>query len=51
MSKLLWFLSGGITGVYLAQNYNIPNIEDLLTELKSKISEFEIVSGKKPPKS
>ena len=35
------FLVGFTTGVYVAQNYNIPEITSLITFVRDKLTEYE----------
>lgn len=41
MGQLLSFIAGIITGSYLAQNYNIPDVKTKLFELKNQIENIE----------
>ena len=41
MGQLLSFITGIITGSYLAQNYNIPDVKTKLFELKNQIENIE----------
>ncbi|OUV29440.1 MAG: hypothetical protein CBC48_11850 [bacterium TMED88] len=39
---MLQFIMGFTTGIYVAQNYNIPKIIDVANYIKDKITEYEI---------
>ena len=41
MSRFVLFVSGIITGVYIAQNYNVPEVKVVLKNLNLKLSEYE----------
>lgn len=40
-SFLSGFFIGGFCGIYLAQNYEIPAVKNLLSNIMSKIKEME----------
>lgn len=47
MGNVFWFAAGTIFGVYLQQNYELPNVKTALLDIKKKIDSLE----KKPPNS
>lgn len=41
MSHITSFFAGGLFGIYIAQNYKIPNIKKLSDTILQKIQEME----------
>jgi hypothetical protein len=41
MSKYAYFFTGIITGVYISQNYNVPNLIQSINMLSKQISYYE----------
>lgn len=41
MSKFAYYFSGFISGIYVTQNYNIPNIETAIQLIFNQISYYE----------
>lgn len=41
MSKIVSFTIGIITGAYIAQQYKIPQVADMIKIFMTKISEYE----------
>ena len=41
MTKFIHYFSGIITGIYISQNYNVPNLNKTFDYLLNQISYFE----------
>jgi hypothetical protein len=41
MSKFVYYFSGLISGIYISQNYNIPNLNSSLNFILNQISYYE----------
>ena len=42
MSKCFVFVTGLISGVYIAQTYKIPKVSTIVKKIFTKISEYEL---------
>jgi hypothetical protein len=40
-SFMIGFITGSFFGVYVAQNYNVMSINNILTHFKEKLKEYE----------
>ena len=41
MNNFTFFIAGSIVGAYIAQNYNIPNLDKMCTRVIKNIKELE----------
>jgi len=41
MSKLLTFITGIITGIYIKENYNIPKLKDIYSKIDNHLEKYK----------